>query len=349
MSHQSPGKKAHPKTRIRLTLGKSVAVERKRIAGQAGGRKGENMKRVSLLLSVLVILAGLAVAQQQPAPGQAAQAPATQAATPAPAQTAQPAKAPPQAKSQDEYKAFNDASQLQDPAALEAAANAFADKYKTSELRYLLYYRGLFAYQAQNNAEKAIEMGRKVLSLNPDEPVTLAMVASMISERTRETDLDRDERLTEAMQDAQRSLAKVDTDLLVPPGTPPERVDQNKKMVRSAAYAAIGNIYLAKNNYPEAEKSLKQSIDMSADNPDAITLLRYAISLDQQKKYGDALMAANKALDLSPPGSPQSNMAKQERERLLKLSSAPAPTPATTPATATPAPAAPPQKPAPPK
>jgi tetratricopeptide (TPR) repeat protein len=278
--------------------------------------KGDDMKRVALLILVMTIVTGWAPAQQTPA------APAQQ--TPAPPQTAPAGKLPPQAKTQDEYKAYQDASQLQNAAALEAAANNFAEKFKSSELRYLLYYKAMFTYQSQNNAEKAIEMGRKVLALNPNEPVTLALVGAMLSEQTRDSDPDRDARLNEAMQDAQKSLEKIDTDLLLPPGTPQDRVEQNKRMVRSTAYGAIGNIYLTRNSYPEAEKYLKQAIDMMPETPDAVTVLRYAIALDQQKKYGDALTAANKALELSPPGSPQANMAKQEQERLSKLTGMPA-------------------------
>jgi tetratricopeptide (TPR) repeat protein len=282
------------------------------------------MKRITLLILAMALLTGWAAAQQNPAPAQ----------PPSPAPPA--GKLPPQAKSQDEYKAYQDASQLQDPAAVETAANSFADKFKNSELRYLLYYKAMFGYQSQNNGLKAIEMGRQVLALNPNEPVTLALMAAMISEQTRETDLDRDARLNEAMQDAQKSVEKIDTDLLLPPGTPPDRVEQNKNVVRATAYGAMGNIYLARNRYPEAEKYLKQAIDLMPDNPDAVTVLRYAIALDQQKKYGDALTAANKALALSPAGSPQASMAKQEQERLSKLTGMPG-QPQAVPPSATPA------------
>jgi tetratricopeptide (TPR) repeat protein len=274
------------------------------------------MKCIAFVLSVMIVLAGLVQAQQSPAQGQIPPAPAA-------------GKGPPQAKSQEEFKAYQDAFQIKDPAAMEAAANSFAEKFKNSEIRYLLYYRAMFGYQAQNNADKAIEMGRKVLALNPTEPVTLALVAAMLSERTRETDLDRDDRLKEALQDAQKSLDNVDTDLLLPQGTPQERADENKKMVRSTAYGAMGNIYLTKNNYPEAEKYLKQAISLMPGNPDAVTVLRYAIALDQQKKYGDAMAAADQALALSPPGSPQADMARQERERLSKLTAMPAMAPTT--------------------
>lgn len=291
------------------------------------------MKRIVLLCTLLG--AFMALAQQgagnapTPFEEQRSSPPPQQQTVPQPTapQPAVPAGKPlPQAKTQDEYKAYQQSSQLQDPAALEAAANDFANKFKDSELRYLLYYRAMFGYQAQNNGEKTIEMGRKVLALNPNEPVTLAVVAQMLSEKTPETDPNREARLQEATRDAFQSLAKLDTDLVVPPGTPPERVEQNKKMLRSIAYATIGNLYLARDNYAQAEKNLKQAMDL-APEPDVVTILRYSIALEQQKKYSEALTAANRALQLAPAGSPQAGMARQERERLLKLSEASTATP----------------------
>ncbi len=302
------------------------------------------MKRVQSTILALVVLAGISVAQQkpgqqgqaQPAPAAQGQAPAGQAQAPA----GQPAKLPPQAKSPEEFKAYQEAAQQQDPAALETAADNFAAKYPQSELRYALFYRAMTLYQSQNNADKAIDMGHKVLAINPKEPVTLAMVASFIAERTRETDLDKDERLSEALQDAQKSLEYVDTEVVPRAGLTPEQLEAQKNLLRSIAYGAMGNVYLIKTSYPEAEKSLKKAIDLSGSSPDPVVWLRYAVSLDRQKKLQEALVAANKAVELAPAGSPVASIANGERQRLLQLMGTAAPaqtTPAATPQTPPPA------------
>ncbi len=131
-----------------------------------------------------------------------------------------PAQHQPQAKSKEEFDAYNLAASKTDPAQLEAAADEFAQKFPNSELKELLYVRAMNLYQQQNNSAKVIAMGRKAIELNPTDPVPLVAVASALVMDTRETDLDRDARYAEASKDAQAALDNVDTGLQVPPGVP---------------------------------------------------------------------------------------------------------------------------------
>lgn len=294
------------------------------------------MKRV-LIASVALLSGGLLLAQsQQPAqkPAQAAQnGPATQQPAPEPPK----GKMPPAAKSKAEVDAYNKVNvltQQKNAADAEKAADAFADQFKDSELRYLAFYNIMMLHQSQNNIDKAIEMGHKVLAVNANEPITLAMVSSYISEQVRDTDMDKDERLKEAIQDGQKALQCVDTDLMVAPGITQEVVDANKAMLRSLAYAAIGNAYLVKAEYANAEQNLKESVKLSPG--DAVTWLRLAVTQDLQNKFKDAIASANKAVELAPAGSQQAKMAQNERQRVMQRANSsltkPAAQPAATPA-----------------
>ncbi len=162
------------------------------------------MKRAAILIGVSIAMLGVSsFAQDKPA---AQTAPAGQTAAPA-------GKRPPQAKTQPEFDAYKAAAALTDPAAQEKAANDFATKFPDSELRPLLYKSVMHQYQQANNAEKMMEMGQKVLTFDADDPEALVGVAQVLAERTRETDLDKDQRLGEAKKDAQRALVTVDTDV----------------------------------------------------------------------------------------------------------------------------------------
>lgn len=290
------------------------------------------MKR-AVLLSALLTVAALAVAQTagtqqkppaQTAPGQQPAAPAAPAAPAGPSNS----KRPPQAKNQDEFKAFQEANAKTAPADTESAADAFAQKFPDSELRVLLYRKALYDYQNANNADKAVEMGRKMIALDPSNPEALVMTATFLAERTRETDLDRDERLAEATRDATKALQTIDTDIMLPATMTEEQATAVKTQMKGMAYAALGTAAIAKKDYPEAEKNLKQASQLYAGDP--LVWLRLAFALDQEKKYAEGVTPANNCIQYAADQPQIVTMCKTEHDRLVKLSQAP-PAPAAAP------------------
>ncbi len=282
------------------------------------------MKRTAVILVVLSIAlwaaartSGQPAQQKPPAAGQGTPA---QGAAP-------PAKRPPQAKTQPEFDAYKAAAANTDPAALEKAADDFATKFPDSELRLLLYKTAMRHYQNANNGEKAEAMGRKVLSLDGDDPEALVIVSEVIAERTRDTDLDKDQRYDEAVKMAQKATATVDTDISVPAGTPQDRVDAYKSLLRSNAYSILGTIAFKKENYVVAQDDLQKSIDAFPSQPDPVVVLRLALSLDKQQKYPEALKVANRAVELTQDNTPVGTPARRERDRLQQLTGGAPPAP----------------------
>src|SRR5277367_3727607 len=214
------------------------------------------MKR-TVMTFLTVVVACFAVAQQ-PATTPAKQNPpagptgsATPGTTPA---TPALAKRPPQAKTQAEFDAYKAAmANANDGAAIEKSADDFAAKFPDSELRVLLYRTAMHAYQNANNAEKMLEMAQTELKIDPDEPEALIGASEVTAERTRDTDLDKDQRWAEAAKEAQHALETTDTDLPIPAGTPQDKIDAYKGFLRSSAYSVLGTIAFSEEKYPEAE------------------------------------------------------------------------------------------------
>jgi tetratricopeptide (TPR) repeat protein len=291
--------------------------------------------------SIAILLLGLASfgAAQQTTPATQSKPqtePASQSATSA-APVSSAAKRLPQAKTQPEFDAYQAATRLaNDPAAVEKASDDFATKFPTSELRVLLYRATMHSYQTANNAEKMIELGRKVLALDPDDPEALLGVSEALMEKTRDTDLDKDQRFAEALKMAQHSLETMDTDITIPPGTPQEKVDSYKGYLRSSAEAVIGAIQYEQEKYADAEASLRKSIDAYPSQPDPVAVFRLALSLDKQDKYPEALKYASQAVDLTQETTAVGTAARREKDRLVQLTggTVPAPAPASKPPTA---------------
>jgi tetratricopeptide (TPR) repeat protein len=282
------------------------------------------MKRAAMIIAMLGILAWgftqKTVAQNNDKPA-AQNAPAGQTA----GQAAAPAgKRRPMAKTQDEFAAYNAAAGLTDPAAQEKAAGEFATKFPDSELRPLLYKAVMGAYQQANNADKMMEMAQKVLSYDADDPDALLGVAQGLAERTRDTDLDRDQRLAEAKKDAQRALVTLDTDVPTA-GVPPDRLATYKAYVRSQAYYVLGTVDYSNKAWADAEGNLRKSVDALPQSVDAVTVLRLSLSLDMQSKYPEALKYASQAVDLTKEGTNAGDAARKEKDRLTQLTGGGAP------------------------
>lgn len=282
------------------------------------------MKRAIVILGILTIAVwaghqSTAVAQQTPA-AQTGQTPAAGQPAAAPS-----GKRPPQAKTQPEFDAWKAAAANTDAAALEKAADDFATKFPDSELRVLLYKSAMRMYQNANNAEKSEAMGRKVLALDPDDPEALITVAEVIAERTHDSDLDKDQRFDEAIKMAQKATETVDTDISVPAGTPQEKIDAYKALLRSNAYSIIGTIDFKKDDFVGAQTNLQKSIDAYPSSPDPVVVLRLALTLDKQGKYPEALKLANRAVELTQDNTPVGTPARHERDRLQQLTGGAAP------------------------
>ncbi len=322
------------------------------------------MKTTALLTAILL---GSAMASAQSNAGQttppANQAPAQstsgQSTTGAAGQAPAGGQAAPansghrmlQAKSQDEMKAYQnaDAAIKADPAQAEAAANDFAAKFPDSELRAALYMKVVNMYAQANNSEKVVEIGRKAIAADPTNPIPLMEVASTLAETTRDTDLDREQRLAEAAKDAHAAIDNIDTGLLVPANADPERVAGAKRTILTNSYDTLAMVDMARTDYGNAITNLEKAIDESKGNPDPVLYLRLSVAQDKLQQYPQALDSANKAVQYSKDGTAAQNLAKQQQERMQKLvagsqggsaATPPAPKPSPTPgAQTTPSPA----------
>jgi tetratricopeptide (TPR) repeat protein len=268
------------------------------------------MTKAGVLITVLA--ASVMAAQAQSSASNPASSGAPQAGNPT------SGRPPVQTKTREEYKAYQTAvANGQNPEAMEKAADDFAAKFPSSDVRVLLYRAAMSSYQNAGNPEKMMSMGLKVLAIDKDDPEALIAIAEILEERTGPTDLDRQQRSEQVVEYATHALKTLDTDLAVPAGTSPDRVEAYKKYLRSTALAIIGTIYYKQEHFAEAEAKLRNAMETDAANPDPVVVLRLALALDQQKKYPDALEQANRAVELTQEGTDLGRMARNERDRLV--------------------------------
>jgi tetratricopeptide (TPR) repeat protein len=250
------------------------------------------------------VLATAAIAQQS----------ASGASSPPPAQSAP--KRPPQAKSQQEYKDYNDAYALSGGAKLEAAANEFAAKYPESELREYLYVKALHDYQTEDNPGKILAMGEKVLALNPDNSIALVLTATVLADSLNDADQDREQKIAEIKKNSNHALQTVNTGFVPPPNATPDQIAAYKSTLQSMAHSALGIMELKTGDDAAAENDLRAAADLNKTQPDPYIWYHLALAQDHEKKYSEALASVNQALQYVRDNAELRQLAQNEQLRL---------------------------------
>ena len=266
------------------------------------------MKSFPLIASLLV--AASLFAQQPPS------------AAPAPKPT-------PHAKTQQENTDYGAAAHTSGGAAMEAAADNFAQKYPDSELRANLYLRAMHEYQTENQPPKMLAMAEKVLLLDPENSVALVLTATVLADQLPEsrpsTQPDQvlqpkpDPTIPEIKKNAGLALQTIDTSFSAPAGASPEQVAAYKNMLKGMAHSAIGLTDLKTGDDAGAETELKAAADLNKAQPDPYTWYQLALAQEHLKKYGDALASANEGLKYAGSDANVTNLLTQQRDKMSKL------------------------------
>jgi tetratricopeptide (TPR) repeat protein len=270
------------------------------------------MRHYAKQLASLLLAATASLAAQVPA--NVSDASVTAGATP------QRTTLPIKAKTHEEYVAYQAAiANKQNPEAIEKSALEFAAKFPDSSIRLLLFRAVMKSFRSAGDSQKMMEAALKVLELDKNDPEALLSVAEVQEEHTTPMDLDREQRMDQALANAQHALATIETDLIVPVGTAADREEAFKKYLRSSSLAIIGTIQYKREHYSDAETTLRGALAADPANPDGVVLLRLALALDQQKKYEDALQQANHAVELTKENTDVGRLVRTERDRLTAL------------------------------
>ncbi|HEV2990226.1 MAG TPA: hypothetical protein VG759_17410 [Candidatus Angelobacter sp.] len=236
-------------------------------------------------------------------------------------------KQPRQAKTPQEYADYNTAYANTGGEAMEKAANDFATKYPKSELRVYVYSKAMHEYQNENNPAKMLAMGRKILTLDPDNTVALVLTATVLADSLNDADKDHDEKMDEIKVNADHALQTVDSSFVPPPQATPEQIADYKNTLQSMAHSALGIMELKNGDDAGAEKDLKTAAELNKSQPDPYIWYHLALAQDHQKKYVEALASVDQALHYTGSNPDLGKLAAGERERLAKLTGGSTPQP----------------------
>jgi tetratricopeptide (TPR) repeat protein len=223
------------------------------------------MKKVLTVFAVVALAACLAWGQTAPAP---ARSPGQ--AQPGQAQPGQAAaKKPPAPKSQAEFDALQQLQKaVTDPAATPdakiLAAEEFLARFPDSELKYQMYMLEMQCYQDKNDAVNTLDAASKVLKDDPENLMALVTAAGVVAMRTRDTDLDRDQKWKMGEDYAHHAITLLNA-MVKPEQLTEEQFQGTKNSGLAQAYGALGLIAVHRKEFGAAEEDFKKASELEKD------------------------------------------------------------------------------------
>ena len=204
------------------------------------------------------------------------------------------ALAQPKPKSQKEYDAYVAILQTPDPAARIPLADKFLASFADTELKaQVLQVATMSAFEA-NDPEKVIIYGERTLEADPKNYVAALMIARAIAYRTREFDLDKEDKLNRSEKLAKMAIEQLQTAQKPNPQIPDADWEVGKKDYTGQAHDALGMGAMIRKKYDVALTEFQKSLELSMQpNPD--TMVFMADAYNNLGKYDEAIAMADKA------------------------------------------------------
>ena len=233
----------------------------------------------------------------------------------------------PQPKSQQELDAIMAVQNSQDPDSRIKAADELLKKYADTEFKAWALQMQMLSFQQKNDFDNMLVYGERALEADPENAIVMIQLAYAIPSRTREFDLDKDEKLAKAEDFAKRAMALVPVIPKHNPQIPDEEWLLVKKDFMSQAHESLGMVAMLRKDFTGAEESLRKALEMAVEQQPQ-SFYQLANALKEQGKYDEALTNVDQAIakggvPTSGGGDAAQNLKKQIQA--LKASGAPPP------------------------
>ena len=214
---------------------------------------------------------------------------AQQAAPPAPA-----AKQP-TPKSQAEVEALQAMFGAPDPDSRIKAAETLLGKFADTEFKAIALFFEAASYEQNGDWEKTVIFAERTLEADPANYQAMLMLARNIAQRTREHDLDREEKLTRAEKYARQAEEALKDAPKPNPALTDEQWAAAKKDMAAQASESRGLAAMARKKYDVAVTEFKAAVDGSSQ-PDPATMIRLGAAYNLSGKHDDAITVLDKVI-----------------------------------------------------
>jgi tetratricopeptide (TPR) repeat protein len=176
------------------------------------------------------------------------------------------------------------------------------------------------SYQQKNDVENMIVWSERLLEADKKNFGAMLMIAQGLAQRTREFDLDKEEKLGRAEKFAKEAQELIKT--AVKPGAhlTDEQWEGAKKDFTAQSYEALGMIATARKKYDDAITAYKTAIE-GAPAPDYATMVRLGSVYNLAGKPDEAVAVLDKVLSAADAHPSIKQFAQNEKNRAAQAKS----------------------------
>ena len=203
--------------------------------------------------------------------------------------------------SRGEAAAYNAMVQAQSsPDALIAAAEDLLTKYADTQFKDIALALEAEAYKQKGDWAKAEIYAGRALEANPKNYQAALTAGELIVQHTRDTDLDKDDKLAQAEKDLKQAIESVKAATKPTPNVTDQQWAEFQKGITAQATSDLGLAAMTRKKYDDAIANFKAAAD---NDPQGAYLVRLASAYESAGKYDDAIATCDKLLaqpDLNP-------------------------------------------------
>jgi len=248
----------------------------------------------------MLVACAVMVFAQAEAEGQAAPAESPVAPQPAP-------------QSQEEIDAINGVINTTTAAERIEAVRQFVIDFPDSEFLPAILQDATTTAQLMNDYDKLLLYGEQTVEADADNFVALIAMAGALAQRTREFDLDKEEKLGRAEEYANRALEVLEGAPRPNAAVTDEQWEADKNDYRADAHAALGFAAMAREDHEKAVEEFGKAVEVGTTH-NSTTQLMLARELSVVEQHAEAVEVLD-ALLASPQTPDQiRQLAESQRE-----------------------------------
>jgi tetratricopeptide (TPR) repeat protein len=173
------------------------------------------------------------------------------------------------------------------------AAEDLLGKYADTTFKETALLAEAEAYRSKNDPDKAQIYGERVVEVNPKSFQATLLLGEILASRTRENDLDKEEKLTKADKYLNSTIDNLKTATKPNPQITDQQWEDGKKWITAQAHNDLGLVALTRKKYDVAITEFKTAAD---GDPQPAYSVRLASAYQLAGKNDEAIAICDKLL-----------------------------------------------------